>query len=150
DAQSGGTDTALLVSEVFRPPNMPRLLLVLVYRSHEEAPSTMLRVLGERAPVLFDTIHRVRLGPLAPSDGRALGLHMLGRDDETPQRLAERVAEESGGPPLFLRELATAVASSPQLADEHADLSRLLGMRVAELPRAERAVLELVAVANRP
>ncbi len=152
DAHFGGADTALLASEVFRPPNMPRLLLLLTYRAQDDERSTMLAVLRERAPVLFDSIHRVTVGPLGATESCTLGMRLLGRDDEATRLVAMRMAEESGGHPLFLRELAIAVDASPAMTTRaaSADLARLLAMRIEQLPGTERSILELASIANRP
>jgi hypothetical protein len=148
DAQAGGADTASLVSEVFRPPGTPRLLLILAYRSEDESRSTMFEVLRERAGVLLDSIYRVVLGPLPFDASCELCTELLGQNDAAGRALAERVAEESGGHPLFLRELALAVFASPNI--EMQDLGALLGTRVQQLAPGERAILELASIAGRP
>jgi len=152
DAQSGGVDAAVLVAEVFRPPRTPRLLLLLSYRTRDDRSGAMLDALAERAPVLFDSVHRVSVGPLGADESRSLGLHFLGRDDAESRQLAERVAHESGGHPLYLRELAIAVAASPTVTTlgPETELSRLLGGRIAQLPDLERTILELASIASRP
>lgn len=160
DIQWGGADTAALVGDVFRPPYSPRVLLVLAYRSGDDERSTMLSELRRRAGILFDSIHRVVLGPLDRADSCELAIRLLGSTDGAAQRLAEHIAVETGGHPLFIRELALAVAASegppsdgsgsPVAALTVADLGVLLAQRIAELPDTERALLELASIATRP
>ncbi len=166
DVQWGGADTAALVSDVFRPPYSPRVLLLLSYRSEDDERSAMLSELRKRAGILFDSIHRVVLGPLDRAASCELALHLLGSDDASAARLAEHIASETGGHPLFIRELALAMAapepSMPESAvlrapdvlplggARTADLGALLAQRIAQLPATERAVLELASVASRP
>ncbi|HVH41152.1 MAG TPA: protein kinase, partial [Labilithrix sp.] len=158
DAQSGGADTASLLSDVFRPPNTPRVLLLLSYRSEEDSRSTMFEVLRERADTLLDSVHRVTVGPLPLTESCELAAELLKRDDvmgstplsdpEATRALASRVAEESGGHPLFLRELALSVAASPEVGTQ--DLGHLIRERIGRLSDAERMILELTSIASRP
>ena len=155
DAQWGGADTAALVGDVFRPPYSPRVLLVLAYRSEDDERSAMLSELRRRAPVLFDSIHRVVLGPLDRAESCELAIQLVGEHGESTRRLAEHIAEETGGHPLFIRELALAVAASEVLPVHGSprgavDLGALLAQRIAQLPPTERAVLELVSMTSRP
>lgn len=156
DLQWGGSDTAALVGDVFRPPDSPRVLLVLVYRSEDDTHSTMLSELRKRAGILFDSIHHVVLGPLDRVESCELAMQLLGSADSS-SRLAEHVAAEAGGHPLFIRELALALAvaaSDGQCVHPApgmtADLDVLLAERIADLPGTERAILEFASVASRP
>lgn len=151
DLQWGGSDTASLLAEVFRPPGTPRSLLVLAYRADDAERAPLLSVLRERAADLLDSVHRVSLGPIERADSVSLSLALLSPDAEDGRRVAERIADAAGGHPLYLRELALAAAAAPSAApDASRDLTALLRARVASLPDAERALLELAAAAGRP
>jgi len=165
DVQWGGADTAALVGDVFRPPYSPRVLLVLSYRSEDEERSAMLSELRKRAGILFDSIHRIVLGPLDPEASCELALHLLAAGEGSARHLAEHIVAEAGGHPLFIRELALAIAASEVSAAASgsplgpearlrgggpADLGALLAQRITQLPRTERSILELASVASRP
>ncbi|HVM69048.1 MAG TPA: protein kinase, partial [Gaiellaceae bacterium] len=153
DAQWGGADTAALVGDVFRPPYSPRVLLLLAYRSEDDGRSAMLSDLRERAGILFDSIHRVVLGPLDLRSSCELAAELVGGSDPPSRQAAEHIAAETGGHPLFLRELALSFAASPEAVrspGERADLGALLAERIGQLPQTERELLELASVASRP
>ncbi len=154
DLQWGGADTAALLTEVFRAPHTPRVLLVLAYRSEDQASSTLLGVLRERASELLDSVHQISLGPMDRSASCELAIHILG--DITPDvRLAgERIADDAGGHPLYLRELALAANDLPAgdvtSSRVPPDLALLLKQRIDRLDTDERRLLDLASIAGRP
>ncbi|AKV03022.1 serine/threonine protein kinase [Labilithrix luteola] len=152
DAQWGGADTGLLMSEVFGPPT-PRILLVLAYRTEDAASSTLLSVLGERAPFLLNSVHAVTLGPLDVAASSTLAAHVLSEAEVDVSNVVQRVAIEANGHPLFLRELALAATraaetSPPMLAP--LGLRELLSERIAGLEPAERRLLHIASIAGKP
>lgn len=154
DLQWGGADTATLLTDVFRPPHTPHVLLVLSYRSDEQASSTLLGVLRERAGDLLDSVHRISLGPMDRSACCELASHLLG--DVSPELCAasERIADEAGGHPLYLRELALAATALPAPGAEPSapppDLDSLLKQRIERLEPDERRIVELASAGGRP
>ena len=154
DLQWGGVDTASLLTEVFRAPHTPRVLLVLAYRSEDQASSAALRVLGERGGDLLDSIHRVSLGPMDHAASCELASHLLGDASPEARRAGERVADEARGHPLYLRELALAAAESPASGrtprDAPPDLALLLEQRIDRLESHERRLVDLASAAGRP
>lgn len=105
-----------------------RLLLVAAYRSDEVEHSVCLRlVLGAlRAPeaALGVRVREMPLGPLGDGEAQTLAGNLLDSSDRPFERVCS-LARESGGSPLFLRELCR--YSAELRADEHAHaLSALL------------------------
>jgi eukaryotic-like serine/threonine-protein kinase len=151
DVQWGGADTASLLAEVFRPPQTPRVLLVLAYRTEDESGSTLLTTLRARAGDLLDSVHRVTLGPIDPAASRGLAVALLGARSPESRCIAEQIAEGAGGHPFFLRELAFAAANAggPSLTAAP-NVRALLGDRIAKLAPDDRDVLGLAATAGRP
>ena len=131
DLQWSDLDSVALLSELLRPPEAPRLLLVGTLRSGTP--------LDLPCPV-----ERLVLGPLPPAEARVLARHCLAGESEGEARAAA-VAEETGGHPLFIAELAHSAAAAGAVT-----LDAALGARVAALPEPPRAVLELLAVAAGP
>lgn len=157
DLQWTDDDSATLLAELLRPPNAPSLLLVATFRQDDatEANSSLARLIS----ALTDTrpridIQRITVGPL-PHPQATMLTSLLLREHKLPESLADRLATECEGNPLFAGELvrhlaATAAASdiapqdltSPRLSD-------VLRERIAGLPKAARRVLQAVAVAGR-
>ena len=154
DLQWAGADTAALLADVFRAPHMPRALLVLAYRGDDEASETLLRTVRERSSDLLDSVHQLSLGPIDRTASCALAVHLLG-DGSTDARITgERIADEAGGHPLYLRELALAATESLDvgLASGGAppDLGILLEQRIDRLDESERRLVDLASTAGRP
>jgi tetratricopeptide (TPR) repeat protein len=155
DLQWGGVDTAFLLTDVFRPPHTPRLLLVLAYRSEEQASSTLLSVLRERAGDLLDSVHRISLGPIDGPASYRLAKHLVGEASPELRTAGERIADEARGHPLYLRELALAATAAPPTEGEAVvaappDLGVLLTQRIDRLDSEERRIVELASAGGRP
>ena len=154
DLQWGDVDSALLLSELLRPPDPPSLLLLGAYRSQDAAANPFLRTLRERADLLMDCRH-LAIGPLSHLDAEELALSLLGKEDLSTKLLAAAIVRESGGNPFFLHE----VAGSLQRDDDCAlkggpgggiTLDEVLWARIARLPEQTRRLLEVIAVSGRP
>ncbi|MBK8725692.1 MAG: AAA family ATPase [Holophagaceae bacterium] len=150
DLHWGDLDSAALLSELLRPPDPPRVLTVLCYRSEEEesAPTlaALLPELREQGLVLTE----FNLARLSQASAEALARSLV--DD--PAR-AEEIVREAGGNPLFIGELARADAAHASsttagASDVGTVFDRALLARVAALPARSRDVLHLLAVAGYP
>lgn len=154
DLQWGGADTATLLSEVFRPPHTPHVLLVLAYRSEERRSSTLLGVLRERAGDLLDSVHRIALGPMDRTASCELASHLLGDASPELRSAGERIADEARGHPLYLRELALAATATTAGGEAPPstppDLGVLLKQRIERLDGDERRIVELASAGGRP
>ncbi|MES1206426.1 MAG: AAA family ATPase [Pseudomonadota bacterium] len=99
DLQWADADSRALLTEVLRPPDAPRMLLIGTYRttSAEERAATLL---GGEVPE-----QHLPLGNLGSEAARQLARGLLAGSANL-DRNAEVMARESGGHPLFLLELA--------------------------------------------
>src|SRR5262245_6049255 len=153
DAQWGDGDSAALLRELLRPPDAPRVLIVLSYRNDEAANAPLVTATSAEDRVPH---HHIVVAPLDDADTRALAAALLqttrARGDLGP--IVDAVVEESGGSPFFAGELArlarlhktrgdAIVRSAPTVAD-------VIEARLEVLGASSRALLELVAVAGRP
>jgi hypothetical protein len=154
DLQWGGADTIALLTEVLRAPHMPRVLLVLAYRGDDEASESLLRAVRERSSDLLDSVHQLSLGPIDRTACCELAAHLLGDGSAETRITSERIADEAGGHPLYLRELALAATESfdSGLASGGAppDLGILLEQRIDRLDKDERRLVDLASTAGRP
>ena len=153
DLQWGDLDSAALITDLVRPPDAPRLLLLLSYRSEYFERSHCLRSL-QALSALEGADHlsrRVDVDALPPSDTRALAEALLGGPAEAAARrdAIDWVVSESGGRPFFVYELVAHLQSGAAL-DTRPDLDSVLWDRVTRLPDAARRLLEVIAVAGRP
>ena len=144
DLHWGDADSAGLLAEILRPPDAPALLFVGSYRSDEGESPLLVRLAELRRTALSGLEVIERAVPLmAAADSRALAAAVLtdaGRD----AGLAERIAEESGGNPLFAVQLTHEgeVGTAPTLDD-------FIRAKVARLPEPARRLLVAVAAAGR-
>jgi eukaryotic-like serine/threonine-protein kinase len=156
DLQWGDLDSIRLLADIMRPPDPPALLLIFCSRDPQdqddwddvsvEAPIRH-AALDSLLSALSPRLTRIELGPLAPPDAIALASQFL--RGATP-RLAERVAEEAGGLPLFIAELALHMQTVASQDSRPIGLDELLRRRVDQLPDNARELLELASVAGEP
>jgi hypothetical protein len=156
DVQWGDADSAALLVEVMRPPAAPPLLLVTTHRSEDSATSTFLSDLGARWPDDAE-LREIRIGPLGLEDARRLALELLGSQHGSAPAIADGIAEESGGSPFLIEELARGASAYHRIAKGDSipprpavSLDEILARRAARLPEDARRLLEVVAISGRP
>lgn len=150
DAQWGDRGSVALLRSVLRPPDAPRLHLVLSYRSEDQATSALLA--GLRESNLGEGVAEglVDLGPLAEADSHALIDALLGDEPPLSETEIGQVVAEAGGSPFFILELIHLLRQSTGQMAAPPDLERVVEARLSPLSADSRAVLDLVAVAGRP
>jgi class 3 adenylate cyclase/tetratricopeptide (TPR) repeat protein len=87
------------------------------------------------------------LEPLRAAEAAELALQLIAPDDQSPVRL-DRVVETAGGNPLFLEELAAAVAERTA-TDMPVTVREAIGARIDALPEDARSTLLAAAVVGR-
>ncbi|NUQ62941.1 MAG: protein kinase [Pirellulales bacterium] len=157
DLQWGDLDSAVLLSDLFRPPRPPRFLFVGCSRSGAVSDSlcvdemrTRLASLGaEFAP------REVFVEPLAPGAARHLAETLLYPLDRGGEEAVTELVHHSGGNPHLLTELVghvrrnvspgTAMKSMPPI-----NLAAAFQERIARLSPAAREFLDVVVTAGHP
>jgi serine/threonine protein kinase len=164
DLQWGDKDSAALLARVLEAPTDPRLMLVVAYRDEHRDSSPCLIAFRQ---TVFGPPQRpdgrglpdgprveIEVGGLVPEAARNLAAQLLGPTADR-EALAERIAREAGGNPLFIAELARQVHDRTADRDVcpaagEANLDEVLWRRVSRLPEEARRLLETLAVAGRP
>jgi tRNA A-37 threonylcarbamoyl transferase component Bud32/tetratricopeptide (TPR) repeat protein len=154
DLQWGDPDSAALLTDLLRPPDPPVLLLMSSYRSEEADSSAFLRTWLATSATEAVERRQVLVQPLTVEEGQRLGLQLLGRHDSAALERARAVAEESGGNPFFIYELAQYLKAGGGLGAaagaRRINLGDVLWSRLQRLPQEAQHLLELIAVAGRP
>jgi serine/threonine protein kinase len=154
DLQWGDLDSASLLERMLRPPGAPAVLLLASYRREDAASSAFLRAF---LPTQSAAIS-LSLDPLSRTEARELAISLYGdpgANREVVVRLADSIARESRGDPLFVDELVRFFKRSAE-AQKHASLGGdvsledVLWARLEELAEGPRRLLEVVAVAGQP
>ncbi len=154
DLQWSDLDSAALLTEVFRTPAPPRLMLLVCYRSEYLDTSAGLRSLRDALPPADASTIRQELSvaPLPPEATRELALLLLESHRPDLADRADQVARESRGNPYFVYELARHVAEGADLPSRQQglNLDEVLWTRIQRLPDESRRFLETLAVAGQP
>jgi hypothetical protein len=162
DLHWGDLDSAVLLAEVLRPPDPPRLLLLGTYRTEETETSPFLRhilplrALAAPAVNLYD----LPLSTIPAAAATELAILLLGTDWPESATEASTIAHDSGGNPFLLDELASYEKTRRRVRRAKTRIARkgrrplrfdeVIRARVAQLPPATRHVLEAVCIAGRP
>jgi len=141
DLQWADADSLALLEEILRGPEPPPLLLIATARSRADSATE-----GDAAP--FGLPGDVRVLPLRRLDAaEGLELVRMLADDISPS-VAQRIAEEAGGHPLFVDELVRHAQFLGGRAPENVHLDGALVARVSRVDADARLVLELLCVAG--
>ncbi len=158
DLQWADDDSIALLDTIFAEPAPAQVLVAASFRPHEASTSAASARYLERAPQLAarPDVELVTLdgGPLSEPDARRLAAATLSAHDERSDRLADAIAGESGGVPFFVEELARFAnqerEAGREISTSGVTLDGLLAQRIETLPAAERALVEVLAIANNP
>lgn len=174
DLQWADEDSARLLSDVLRPPQAPRLMLIAAYRREGAEALPALRQLRALQQALANgggveavadlrassfSIRKLRaqplevrtleLEPLLPAEAQRLAHALLAEHpDRTGQSLA--IADESLGNPLLLVEFVHFLRGGGDAHEGPVTLERVIEARLAALPDDARRLIEIVSVAARP
>ena len=144
DLQWADPDSVVLLRELVRRPDAPRVLLLLVHRDDPAMLPPWLT--AWRDELLADgAASAVTLPPLADEAVAAL-MKQLGHPDWSEPGVVERVNRECSGHPYLLTELLTREPSGPHAGD----LDALLTHTIDGLTEEQRVLLEVIAMTGVP
>jgi predicted ATPase len=154
DLQWADADSVGLLVQLLRRPTLTRLMVVLCFRPEEAAANPVVSPYFVASHELADRVVSIELGPLSPQDAQTLARQQLSALN-VRGNLAEAIAQESGGIPFFVEELAHFAAQNRYSSDDETmstgiSLDEVLAQRVKTLPTHERTLVELLSVANSP
>jgi hypothetical protein len=144
DLQWGDADSATVLDEMLRAPKAPLVLYLGACREGERGARDLLSALGEGSSHREWAFDAVRVDALDGEDAVALAREVAG----TSEVDVARAVRESGGNPLFLRELVLLGRDRPGGAAP--TLSRTILERVDRLGEEARRFLTAAAVADAP
>lgn len=158
DFQWADADSAALLVKLLEEPMPGGLLIVVALRPQEAAASVAIapyieasRGLFGRADLHHSTIH---VAPLPPQEAEQLAQTTLATLGVTNEHLPQAIAREAAGIPFFIEELAHHAATQRESAGENVltqiSLEHVLTWRIQSLSSEERALVEVLAVANSP
>lgn len=144
DLQWADPDSVLLLSEALKGPDAPPLLLLATLRLSSQSRAVLAALDGK----ILAECRRFHLEPLAPEDARKLAKALTEEDESS---LAEDIAREAGGHPLFISELTHALhREGRRQRRRNLSLDEALWARMGQLPQTARAILSATAVAGEP
>jgi predicted ATPase len=164
DLQWADADSTAMLLALLAAPAPRGLLCALSFRPHEAAASAALAPYLEAASRLGEGGERrdvellsIEVSPLPEADAERLASETLAALEVSEDGLAAAIAAEAGGVPFFVLELARYAAQQREAgtaaattATKGVALEGVLARRVQSLPSAERALVEVLAVANSP
>jgi hypothetical protein len=162
DLHWGDLDSAVLLSEVLRPPDPPSLMIVGTYRTEEAETSPFLKHILPLRPLAGSAldVSELNLTPIEQDEATDLAHLLLGSEWPDSATRAAAIARESGGNPFLLDELASYERTRSGRRRSRVSLAghtrralrfdEVVRARLAQLPRAHRQVLEAVCLAGQP
>jgi len=155
DLQWADVDSVLLLEALLREDETARILIVASFRPEEAARNESLARHFETCGALHragDFIE-VAVSSLPVIDAEKLARTTLQSLSASVSDVRVRMlAEEAGGVPFFIEELARFVATEGHTDAElrEVSLERAIAARVRALPAEQRALIEVVAIADTP
>jgi predicted ATPase len=155
DLQWADADSMGLLVHLLRRRELTRMMFVLSFRPEEASASVVVAPYFAATSDLTSDLLSIELKPLTALDAQILASRQLDALSIARSGLAEAIAEESGGIPFFVEELAHFAI---QLRDGDGDgsvstgisLDEVLALRVKSLPSGQRSLVEVLSVANSP
>jgi len=144
DLQWVDVDSVNLLSDLLRPPDPPRLLLLLGSRDYEPAETPALTDLIANLGRSVDTLE---IGPLPQAECLRLAERLA--KAAGPEGIAQ-VASESEGNPFFLGELARHIRAVGSVEPGQVRLDDVIEARIGTLQQPARNLLDRICTASEP
>jgi eukaryotic-like serine/threonine-protein kinase len=146
DIQWGDEDSLTALTELLAPPDAPPILLITSGRTEDGGNQVIDRISQVFTQANIGVVP-LEIGPLSASETAELAGRLLTSNARTAVEI-DAAHRDSGGHPLFLRELVLAQAEGA--ANNRPTLRDLLARRLMTLDAPARRLMEVTAVAGRP
>lgn len=153
DLQWSDPEGVELLRALLEPPDAPPALLLASYRTQEGQGGPILDSLLEGFGVTGPTTFELDLAPLRLADAWNLASSLMDPGSSSAERLAETIARESRGMPMFVQRLARFAATRDLEQDTNlrfVTLNSAIMTEVEELPDNARVLLEVLCLAGQP
>jgi len=146
-----------MLSYVIRNTSSSRLLFVCLLRRNDDEPGVFQKLLSLRSSI---PVLHIELGHLTAQESRNMILFAL-KDPNVPDALQEFLIRQSGGNPLFLRELVLSLVSSgtivtspsgekaynfPHKLEIPESMGQIISSRLAQVDEQTRNVLRIASL----
>jgi len=145
DFQWSDADSLLLLGDLLRPPDAPRMLLLIA--SREPVPRDDER--GETLGIPGD-VRPIPLDRMSPPTAHRLARLLLKRADKQRVISAAAIASEALGHPLYINELVSYAAIEDAADRARPRLEDAIWARAGQHTEAARRILEVVCTATVP
>ncbi len=146
DIQWGDEDSLTALTELLAPPAAPPVLVMASGRTEDGGNHVIDRIAHVFTQANIGVVP-LEIGPFSANETDELAGQLLTSHARTSVEIAA-AHRDSGGHPLFLRELVLAQAEGA--ANNHPTLRDLLARRLMTLDAPARRLMEVTAVAGRP
>ena len=147
DLHWADADSAVLLEELFRPPQAPPILTVACFRTEEIAAKPFLRTLLERTG--SKAAVALPLDPMTDDEARALLASVIPTSARISGAMLLDIAHEARGNPFLLRQLAGYLATH-DVGRNPATFTEMMGERLRSLPPGAQRFIETLAICGRP
>ncbi len=142
DLQWADLDSIALIEEIVRTPDAPNLLLIATLRTNAGHTGTEVNLKLQQIP----GVRHLHIEPLPPEHAEELVSRLSSGGDASFD--VSKIAEDTGGHPLFIAELVRYAHTGG--ADRDIRLDDALKARIDSLAEPARRVLELLSASGRP
>ena len=148
DLQWADADSIFLLEDLLRPPDAPKLLFIVSFRTEDIDEKPFLRQL--MLPAGSDTCREVVVGPLDGGEARELTQSLLQSAQVMGEPFIESIVKEAAGSPFLIEQLTLYGMMTERGATASVSLATMLDERIRQLPDGSREFLDVLAVARRP
>ncbi|HEX2731358.1 MAG TPA: protein kinase [Polyangiaceae bacterium] len=165
DLQWSDQESALLLEPVLGGPAQAPILLIGSCRDSTSSESShdsvqpsgvmgqpLLRALSDNPRFALPPPQQIVLQPLSNEDAERIALSILGTEAPNAREQARAIARDTGGHPLFVKELAFIKAAPERnlASGDPATFAELIELRLASIEPSACAVVETLALAVSP
>ena len=148
DLQWSDADSLILLEDLLRQPDPPRLLLLASFRAEEIGAKPFLQDLLKQTD--SDVRRELRVESLTAAESRRLARAVLGRAGASDDAVVDTIVTEAEGNPFLVEQLAVSVLEANATTTRGVSLADVLNSRLRNLPAGARPMLSTLAVAGRP